>query len=48
MKIVVALLQAGIPLQKLECPGLRDLLLENGYRLTDSRHMFDLMPFILQ
>ncbi len=48
MKVVMALMQAGIPLQKLECPGLRDLLQENGYRLTDSRHMFDLMPFILQ
>ena len=48
VKVVMALMQAGIPLQKLECPGLRDLLQENGYRLTDSRHMFDLMPFILQ
>ena len=48
VKVVMALMQAGIPLQKLECPGLRDLLQENGYQLTDSQHMFDLMPFILQ
>ena len=27
VKVVVALMQNGIPLQKLECPGLRDLLL---------------------
>ena len=48
VKVVMALMQAGIPLAKLECQGLIDLLQENGYRLTDSRHMFDLVPFILQ
>ena len=26
----------------------RDLLEENGYRLTDRRHLFDLLPFILK
>ena len=49
VKVVVALIKTGNPLQKLECPGLRDFLQENGYRLTDSKHIhvFDLMPFIL-
>ena len=46
VKVIMALMKAGIPLQKLECQALRDLLQENGYRLTDTRHMRDLVPFI--
>ena len=42
------MMQAGIPLSKLDCPGLRELLEENGFRLTDSRHMIDMIPFLLQ
>lgn len=45
VKVVMTLIQAGIPLEKLECQGLRDLLQENGFRLTDTRHMRDLVPF---
>ena len=37
-QVVLTLMEAGIPLSKLDCPGLRALL-KNGYRLTDSRHM---------
>ena len=48
VKVVKAFMQAGIPLAKLDCPGLRDLLQDHGYRLTDTRHMFDLVPFVLQ
>ncbi len=44
----MAFIKAGIPLEKLECQELRDLLQENGYRLTDARHMRDLVPFIHQ
>ena len=40
------LLRAGIPLSKLD--SFRDILEENAYRLTDRRHMFDLVPFILK
>lgn len=35
------------PLAKLGNPELRSLLEENGYSLTDPRHMMDLVPFIL-
>ena len=45
VKVVTALLKAGIPLSKLDC--LRDILEENAFRLTDRRHMFDLVPFVL-
>ncbi len=37
-------LRAGVPLINLEC--FRDILEENTYRLTDRRHMSDLVPFI--
>ena len=47
-KVVIALMEAGIPLSKLDCPGVRELLEENSFRLTDSRHMMDMIPFILQ
>ena len=46
VKVVTALLRAGIPLSKLD--SFRDLLEEHAYRLTDRRHMFDLVPFILK
>ena len=46
VKVVTALLRAGIPLSKLD--RFRDLLGENAYCLTDRQHMFDLVPFILK
>ena len=46
VKVVTAFLRAGIPLSKLD--SFRDLLEENAYRLTDRRHMFDLVPFVLK
>ena len=46
VKVVKAFLQAGVPLSKLSI--FRDLLEENGYRLSDRRFMFDLIPFILK
>lgn len=39
-------LWAGIPISKLEY--LRDILEENTLRLTDTRHMLDLVPFVLE
>ena len=39
VKVLMAFMKAGIPLEKLECQALRDLLQDNGYRLTDTRHM---------
>ena len=45
VRVVMALMQAGIPLEKLECQGLRDLLQGNAFRLTDTRHMRDLVLF---
>ena len=44
VKVVMAFLRAGVPLSKLDC--FRDLLEENGYRLIDRRHTFDLVPFV--
>ena len=44
----MALMKAGIPIRKLDCVELRALLEENGYRLPDSRHVLDLVPFILK
>ena len=41
-------MRAGIPLWKLECSDLRNLLEQNGYRLTDPRHLLDMVPFILR
>ena len=45
VKVVRTLLRAGIPLSKLDT--LRDLLEESATRLTDTRHMYELIPFIL-
>ena len=47
-KVVLAFMAAGIALSKLDCPALRELLEENRFRLSHSRHMMDLVPFILQ
>ena len=38
-------LQAAVPLAKLDT--FREILKENAYRLSDRRHMSDLVPFIL-
>ena len=48
VKVVMAFMKSGIPLWKLECSDLRNLLDQNGYRLTDPRHLLDLVPFILR
>ena len=40
-----ALLKAGVPLSKSN--ALRELLEENGYSLTDSSHLRELIPYIL-
>ena len=45
VKVVMTLLRAGIALSKLDI--LRDLLEEKATRLTDTRHMYDIIPFIL-
>ena len=42
----MAFLWAGIPISKLEY--LRDILEENALRLTDTRNMLDLVPFVLE
>lgn len=46
MKVVKTFLQAGMPLSKVE--HFCDLFEETGYRLTDKRFLFDLVPFILE
>lgn len=47
-RVVLAFMEAGIPLSKLDCPALRELLEESRFRLAHSRHMMDLVPFVLQ
>ena len=47
VKVVIAFMKSGIPLPKLEYPDLRNLLEENGYRLTDRRHLLDMVPSVL-
>ena len=44
IKVVMAFLRAGVPLSKLT--SFRELLEENGFRLSDRRHMSDVIPFI--
>ena len=44
VKVVTALLKATIPLTKIE--SLREVFEEHAYRLSDSRGMFDLVPFV--
>ena len=46
VKVVKALLRAGIPIQKAD--ALRELLEETGYSLSDSSHLRELVPFILE
>lgn len=46
VKVVTAMLKAGIPLSKVNV--LRDLLEEYGLSLTSSSNLADLLPFILQ
>ena len=46
VKVVSSFLRAGVPLSKVD--SFRPLLEENGYRLTDRRHLFDVIPFILE
>ena len=45
VKVVRTFLRAGVPLNKI--PVFRELLEENALRLTDRRHMSDVVPFIL-
>ena len=44
VKVVTAFLRAAIPLNKID--NLRDLLEENGHRLSDRRCMSDIVAFI--
>ena len=45
VKVVKTFIRAAVPLSKLEI--FRELLQENAYRLTDCRHMSDLVPLVL-
>ena len=48
VKVIKAFLQAGVPLSKIILmPPLRELLEENGYRLSHRRYLFDLIPLIV-
>ena len=44
LKVLKTFLRAAVPLSKLD--AFRDLLEENMFRLTDRRHMSNLVPFI--
>ena len=44
VKVVRTFLRAAVPLNKLDL--FRDLLEEHAFRLTDRRHMSDIIPFI--
>lgn len=46
VKVVAAFLRAGVPLNKIE--SFREILEENAHRLTDRRHMYDYVPFVLK
>lgn len=45
VRVVQTFMRAGVPLNKLNI--FRSLLEENGFRLCDTRHLLDLVPFIL-
>ena len=45
VKVVTTFLCSGVPLNKI--PDFRELLEEHAFRLTDRRHMSDIVPFIL-
>ena len=44
VKVVTTFLCSGVPLNKI--PVFRELLEEHAFRLTDRRHMSDIVPFI--
>ena len=44
MKVVTTFMRAGVPLAKIDL--FRGLLEERGYRLSDRRGMYDLIPFV--
>lgn len=46
IKVVQTFLRCGAPLNKI--PEFREFLEENALRLTDRRHMSDMVPFILE
>ena len=46
VKVVTSMLKAGLPLAKIDC--FRDLLEDNGYALTNSSNLRQLLPFILE
>ena len=46
IKVATCFLRAGVPISKIV--HFRDLLEENAFRLSDRRHMSDLIPFILK
>ena len=45
LKVVKTFLREAVPISKVD--AFRDLLEENSFRLTDRRHMCDLIPFII-
>lgn len=45
MEVVETFLRAGVPIAKVDI--FRELLEENAFRQTDSRHMLDYVPYIL-
>ncbi len=45
VKVVRTFLRAGVPINKVNI--FRPLLEENAFRLCDTRHLLDLIPFIL-
>ena len=45
VRVVTSLLKSGISLNKAD--GLRELLEENGYSLSSSTHLRQLVPFVL-
>ena len=45
LKVVKTFLRAAVPLSEVD--AFRDVLEENSFRLTDHRHMCDLIPFII-
>ena len=46
VEVLSAFLETGVPISKLN--RFRPLLEAGGFRLTDTRHMLDLVPFVLQ
>ena len=46
VKVLKTFLKAGIPIEKADI--LRDLLEDNGYALTSSTHLRELIPFVLE